>query len=778
MTREEEIRQIKAQLQELDRQEEIKHIKSQLAAMDNEGISDDEQGDMPQETPTQRSKREMLGRMEDYRHERMTTPEKAARYTTQAARNVAAGAGDIADFASLPIEGLRYGLQTGAHKIAPDTFKEAEFDIPNAGERIANYVDTQTGGYTKPRTKGERLVEGATRAVATLPVGGGIAAGLGKLGLGATKAAKFIKGAHAPTVANIGGAAGAGAGMQAYLEDNRDPGLLGSLVAGMAGGMGGAYAPRALAGVANKTAGGAKFALKAAQQNPIESLKEIYEGGKNLGAKGIGKLTGFDPERYKATVKATGRASLGQSSKYDFPTSVEMLGAKYPLAGENFNKLFEAQKKTLAKRAGIQHHEDLVNAVKNPKIELAREGAEAYHTAQDAAYNKLIERSGPFEKKMLGLGERAPADKILKYIDKEYKLGVKTNTQKKDFGKTLPGEIYARIEKDVSESLPEIARKLKDSGKFQEPQQYAKALQEARDTVSFKTFEELRKKVHTAMINAPSKSDEKNVATSLYKLFRGGKEDFIMAKGNPLIRKEAKEARDLWAQYKNKKDGLFKTVQKLTDAPDDTTAFRKLTGSDPKYLEVMKKALPQEGLRDLDNAIVVKGGKSGDTWSPTAWHSEYSSWSPDVRAKYLAIKPAAEREAYENSMNWIGQNKAKVNKLYNTSHTAHTAEMFNYIRKFGAAGVALAKMDPTIFLSIVAAQIGIKSAAHLMTDPKFLSRMNKVITASNKAAAGNHMANLMKYPPVKAMFKTPTIKEAGKAASIGSGREQIRRLKE
>lgn len=148
------------------------------------------------------------------------------RFISRTARNVAGGVGDALDLLKMPIE-----YATGVKGV-------------KAGERLRRDIDKATKGYTAPRSEAEEIEGKVAEAVATMPIAGGVGAGL-KVIPGLGKVGKFIgAGTKLSQPADVVGTMGAAFAPE-YLGTDSIPGTLAaSLAGGAAGSLGAGYLQR------------------------------------------------------------------------------------------------------------------------------------------------------------------------------------------------------------------------------------------------------------------------------------------------------------------------------------------------------------------------------------------------------------------------------------------------------------------------------------------------------------------------------------------------------
>jgi hypothetical protein len=284
----------------------------------------------------------------------------AKRYAARAARDVVAGAADIADLPFFLAEAGRYGAVKGAKKLGLNV-DDTEFGkwMPNIGQKVANKIDDITGGYTKPQTKGERLAEAGTRALTGLPTGFGAAATLAK---SAPKIAKVVKAIHAPTAGNIGATAGSSVASQAYLNENPNANpLVGALLAGLAGGYAG--------------------------QKSLKTIESFLHHNPNVATGSrIGKMLGVNPEKVEQLRNIP--ISLGDVTDSKMAKLLQNKAENRPFASNVMQKFYEKQAEGVKSRLGVE------------KFPLNEEQAgELVHSASEKLQKTHYEKQGPLVEK-------------------------------------------------------------------------------------------------------------------------------------------------------------------------------------------------------------------------------------------------------------------------------------------------------------------------------------------------------------------------------------------
>ena len=691
---------------------------------------------------------------------------KSKRALSQGARNVAAGVGDVLDVPFLPIEAARYGIKKAGHAIAPKYVSDTQFgeSLPHIGEKVARKIDELTGGYTAPRNSGERLRESTQRALTSLPAGLGFGTAL-KAMPAMAKLGKGLTNISMPTAGNIGATAGGAAAAQQYAESSADPSLLGSMGYGLLGStLGGVSAPMLTRVLTTPT--------------------------KDLAAKAVGRAANFSPEKY-ARVKELGLApTLGITS--DSPIAPWMEGAlsKYPGTSKKMYDVFNKRESALARKLGVQNP-DLHEVIERPQHELAKQGATAYKTAKDTAYEKTIAPYESLEKKLADEKFRIPSEDLLKDIKGEYGRGVHTPLEEETFHGTFPGAIHKKIKKSAAEasrSSPELAQavntvdltrkalkqlnipdefiesKLKDILP-KEVELIKNETENLGSSPSLYILKDLKKEAQAKKENYGLSTRERGEATHLHGKLKEkiweGVEPFATPQEKDAYIKANKE----FAEYAAKKQSNMKHyVEELLKVDGETEAFQKLT-KHHKFLDAASHYLPSKDKPKLLEAMMATFGKSRQQgrFNIANAHSAFTHWKPQVQESTLNLLPTEKaRENFMNAMKWIGKNKEEVSKLANTSGTSYSNALLDLGRKLGniATGLGSAAIGAgglhyplEAAGTLLTLDIGARATAKMWTNPLFLERMNKVIKSSNSKKLGNHLDLLLKTPSVKQVLK-------------------------
>ena len=664
----------------------------------------------------------------------------AKRLAARTAKNVAAGVAGIADLPTMPV---RAALNLAAEKMGYDTrFRPAQ-------EIVNEEIDELTGGYTKPKNKQERISDAMAQEVYALPFGYSAAKSLGKaaakyLSPAAAKVAEFGKKMYQPNVANIGGTAGATGGAHYYMDENENPSFIGTLGASMLGG-----------GAGSLLGGGAGKMLS---QSPRKNFRQA-----------VGKISQFSPEKYEKYVREGNLpASLGALSEGTGAGRLESILAHTPLASSVIKKHKEGLSRALTKNLGFYEHElhDI------PEIQhkyLARKGVENLQSKKSSEYERIMSPAAVFQKR-----SRESGVDVSDLIDslKEEGKGIRSTAAKREFEKLPSGALLKDLNKSVLENseYKSAAKELKQKG-FNDAQ-ITSMLGEIPANISYADLDVFRGKLLREKLDAPHGSNERRLASKLYNELSKKKHKFIEQYGTPEEVAASKNARKMWQDYANedikhrtgKERGLKNYVDSIMGTTNETEAFNKLLSRDPKYLEAVSQGLDKGDKKLLLQSLLSNMGSRQGVLSPNSLYTSFKSKDGGIKRQIVNLFDSdKDKKNFLNVMDFIGENKKLMGEVENTSRTAYThhnidmwkkaAQALTGIPGAAAAGSAAALLGSMSSLMGTAALLGGgRWLARLMTDPVFLERMNKAITAKNARAQNNFYNLALKSPSVKEMM--------------------------
>jgi hypothetical protein len=693
------------------------------------------------------------------------TQSEAKRYAALAARNAAAGVADVADLPALPFEAARYGSKYVANKIAPRHVDAPEFGkwLPELGEKVGHKIDEMTGGYTVPKDAGERFFAATTRGVASLP-GGSVAGKLIKQVPKLEKAGKFIQEINKPTAANIGAAAGASGLQQRYLETASDPTAMGAFLTGLGGGVLGAkYAPKLVKGTGHVG--------RALTRNPKNTLADI-----------VGTASGWSPLKYGKAMELGLQPSLGTGATKPNVISAEALAAKYPSTSDKYQAILDQREGTLAGHLGVKG--DLVDEVKYIDHSQPKLGAELYKKAKSDIYNAYIEPYAPLQKELRDKGYATDATPTLSKIKEEFKTGVHKESEKADFQKTIPGKAEKAIFDSIAENTQFSAEDIKKASKTIDgartelsrfgldpetinqkllelfPNEMAVLNSSPTPLVSLQKLITQRDKALDIVDSTIGNTTKKRQAAKLHSILRDAVTEAVEPHATPEMLASRAKANQEWAHYASKRQSnMKKYVEELRDQDSDLKAF-DLVKTDHKYLKAASDYLDPQDQLTLRTSLIKDLGKNDSTgrFNIAQAQTNFRSKPPEWQQAYLDGLPKETRKNFENTLEFIADNKLQMSKMANTSHTSVTSAGIKYVvniaRAIGSGALAaVGLVDPMTALKpiagLVVAATATKAGANLLTDPLVLRRINDVMQAKNARVLSNRLDTYLKTPTIK-----------------------------
>lgn len=656
----------------------------------------------------------------------------ALRQLGRAGRAGITGIAGIADIPNLAAMGLHAaGLKENPTFYEPVAGRVQRAVTPPLQELIGENLSPEN----KLEEYADTVIEGLA-PLALAPVTGGASltgtvakrlASRGSAGLGSRSAQKLSKLGSNPyelTGANIAGNIGSSSAVKAYLDEGGDPNLLGPLLAGMAGGV------------------GARGALKL--RNPL-----------NAAAEGVGRVTGFSPEKYAKNVEIGLPVTPATVSKSNLPGYLEMVTAKMPGSMVPLEDFYKNREASIARNLGITTPHDLEQSVRNIPKHLAKEGAEGYHKRAENIYKHREEKFKHREEAAIKNKEVVDVSDIVKNLEDKRSLSLTPAAQKR-FDKSKEGILL----KELRESMPissdmTIIDSLRKQG-------YSDDLIEkiiksengdrtpTKKGVGLHDLNELREKaLHESLsLQTPmgGGTPESRKAAMRSKMLSEKRHQFMEEIGKPLEVHNARQARKFWYQYKDENHGMSRYIEKLTGSKNDADAFRKLMGSDPKYINVVRQGLTKKDHPKLAEAIISDLGERQGRFNINTAYTGFSRLEEPVKQEFLKTLPnKSSRKNFELTMKFIGENKKMMESLANTSNTAHSNHILDLIKRYGAAATAAATgLGVMPLTGLVATYGGLKVGAKLWTNQNFLKRMNDTITSSNLKSQSNKLDLLFK----------------------------------
>lgn len=652
---------------------------------------------------------------------------EALRQVGRLGRSAATGIAGIADIPNLAALGLH----------AAGVRKEPTFYEPVAGrvERaVTPSLERLIGENLSPENKIEEYGDIITEGLAPLalaPVTGGASltgvgakalASRGGTGLAtklAQKVAKAGSNPYALTGSNVAGNVGSSAAIKAYLDEGGDPNLVGTLLAGMAGGA------------------GARGALRL--RNPLNAVAE-----------GVGRATGFSPEKYAQNVELGLPVTPATVSKSHLPGYVEMVAAKMPGSMGPLEDFYKTREAAIARNLGITNPEELEQAVRHIPKHLAKEGAEGYHGRAQKIYKKREEKFKPREEEALTNKELVDVSDIIENLEEKRKLSLTPAAQKR-FDKSKEGILL----KELKESMPAseemaLADSMRKKGYPDDVIRQVVKEDASKKGIGLHDLNELREKaLHESLsLQTPmgGGTPESRKAAMRSQMLSEKRHKFMEEIGTPHEIHNAREARKFWSQYKDEKNGMSRYVEKITGSKNDAEAFKKLISSDPKYLNVARQGLSKESRPKLAEAIISELGERQGRFNLNTAYTGFSRLEEPVKQEFLkTLSNKGSQKNFEGTMKFIGENKKMMEQLANTSNTAHSNHIIDLMKRYGAAATAAATGVGLMPLTgLVATYGGLKLGGKLWTNQNFLKRMNDTITAGNLKSQTNNLDLLFK----------------------------------
>jgi hypothetical protein len=637
------------------------------------------------------------------------------------------GLGEVADFPNV----VAMGLHAAGRKKTPEFY-------PSIGQKLEKKYTERTKGYLRPENKAEEYASTATRAVAPFllaPFTGGasltgtLARALTKKGAEkgvAAKLAKWGANTYKPTAANIGGAFGASGATKYYIDDkienNENPGFWPMIAASVIGGTGG----RAAANY------------------------------KQVAAKTLGVATRFNPEEFAKQIKMGYLPSLSSTSKSMTPARFENFLSNLPFHEGSFNKFYQKQRAALAKNLGFRDPEDLKHIALNPAEDLAIEGAQGYVNRADQHFKNRERNFAGREWSAINNKELVDVSDIVHRLTKKRNRSP-SNDARLDFDTTPDGVLRQKLINYSYLDADEIAKGAKKGAKEgpkgakgpKEPKEAkTKGKKEAKEEtkVSYSDLDDLRKEAleESLRLRTPlgAGTDASKEASARSGMLGNKRHEFINKTGTPFEAHNSREAKKFYSRFRRPKKGGYDIAEDITGAADDSAAFGKLLTKEGA-INVVRQGLSKEQLPRFFESIMSKLGKQGDTININATQRRYSDLKPAIRKDLLkTIKDKNQRKNFERTMDFIGENKAKLNKIINTSHTTDKAEFIHYVKKYGKLLGGLAAGSGAAYLSLGPTLFGLaatKTVSKLWTNQKFLKHVNETMKKSTPEMRDNSL---------------------------------------
>jgi hypothetical protein len=619
-------------------------------------------------------------------------------------------------------------------------------------EKAEGLFDTVTGDNYKPQNKFEEYEDIAAGSLAPMllaPFTGGAsllataAKSAAKLATKATAkkaldtVAKFGSKTYAPTKFNVASSVGGSTAAKTYAENAEDPGVLGTLGAGLLGGLGGASAAN-------------------------------Y---KNIAAKGMGKATRFNPKEYAKYKDLNVRMSLGDTGKGTVPKKIEYAAA-HTLGLENqFKKHYLGQESDLARNIGITNHKDLEGAVSNIPHELAKKGATGYEDRFKDITDKKFSKFKRIEDEAIAKGQQVDVSDMIGELEakrnraltehtkelfdatrqgkllKDLKGAIPSGNDLKNGSSLDPAVIEAAVgkQKTINEinkmPIPENMKK-QMLDKYEAKTKDIKPLEyEPKGTgVGYEDLNDMRETALHESIDArdPFKrsTPKSRAAAEVSHKLSERRHKFVEEHGTPTEKRHSKEGKAMYSAFEApphmKEDtGVAHFMRKITGSENDQVAFNKLK-KDSRYLKVARQGLSKAERPQLAEALVADSGNTGGRFSVNKAHSTITAMPKKVQKELVkTVGDKTAQKTFNDTMKLIGKNKRMMKSIENTSGTTQAKQTINIISKVAQTGVYAATGYFAPFVKMAVGAAIVKGGAKLWTNQDFLHRVNKTMTATS-----------------------------------------------
>lgn len=673
------------------------------------------------------------------------------RYGARAARDVAAAAGDLVDLPFVVAEGARWlgqkGLKAAGAPVNDPTFGEY---LPNIGEKIARGIDTATGGYTAPRTKGEKLAEAGTRALAQLPFGVGAAGAAAKY---LPKVAPFLQKMHALTPSNIGATAGSATASQAYVNANPDS-VGGALVAGLAGGRGG--------------------------QKTAKTIQNITRHGVNNSlANRTGKILGINAEKGEALSDLP--VSLADLTDNKFVQSLQHKMGWLPGSSGRINKFYKKQG---------EHIREMIGLGDNPMNEesagkLIHKTAEHAKNAHTTKVKPLIEE---YEKGLTGSNKFLIPTESASFnqeIASPYYSPTAQNTSKNTKASRIANKINSSIAETEIEHLLEAVKTRKDKNYKGLKEELAKR----KGEISFNDLNLYKKEAGEAGSNVfglLSTVPKGNVKLLYGKIKKDL--DKHMAKIGGETEQAWHDFNTIEANYQKNIKPHINDITKEAETSMGKVFFNTILSAtnksaSPRRLRNIYNQLSPTNRSELFESMVHEMGRTSDGgWNALKAKRQFDGMRGAQQSIFLEARPTdAARQDFRKTMKAIGVMNEKSAAL-NTSGSAHHLEATKYANEIKnqvtqavaliGTGAAAANFTQ-VAAGVMAAILGPIGGSQLFTNQRLLKWAAKGMSAKNQT---DFIKNLNKVPEFKGRYQAITAASKSIAKNISEQEENKRAM--
>lgn len=643
-------------------------------------------------------------------------------------RLLATGAASIADIPNLPA----LGLHAAGLKETPEFY-------PSPSRALQSGIDTLTGDRLKPRNKTEEWIDTIGEGLAPIalsPLTGG-ASLTSTAAKGLTKAVPKIAQSPLSKVANakfkpyeltapkVGANVGATSASKYYSENVEDPGVLGTLGAGIAGSVAGGSLGRGIA-IARK------YGPQSKTFNDLSSINVPMS------------VSDVSPSRI---------------SNY-----VDLLLGK-DIGGSSIIKKHEHKRNTaFARNLGKTGKEPLENPKQIP-TELAKEGARGYDDLVSRTFNKLKE---PIEaKEQAALKGHHPVDitELHNELLKEQQP-LKGQPAIRKFQKTSAGHFKKEIEEHAESHRPKesdliaktraelkkqnypddvIERAIKEAGSPNTPTKYE---------IPYGEFEQLR---NEAQIRKDRFGNSEDIRT--YGKFANAREKIMEGLGTPEEVEAYRKANRFYTKFKDRTESnksIYHLMKEIKGAPDDVVAFQKLTSTNPRYATLVMNGLPKEKRRHLTEAVISDFGEDNGKFNIFKAHTKLSKLDNHVLEANLKGFSPVERRNFNTALEYVGKLKERTGEIANTSGTAYTQHIINGLTSGGAAITSLATGQIAPVAYLVGGYLAKRGAAKLWTNQNFVKHFDKLMVAKTDIQKLRAVDHLLQNPTVRQVLKENT----------------------
>jgi hypothetical protein len=658
--------------------------------------------------------------------------QEGVRQVGRTGRILATGLASIGDIPNLPA----LGLHAAGLKETPEFY-------PSPSRAVQSGIDTLTGDRLKPRNKTEEWIDTIGEGLAPIalaPVTGG-ASLTSTAAKGLTKAVPKLAQSPIRKVANakfkpyeltapkVGANVGASTASKYYSENAEDPGILGTIGAGVLGSV--------VGGGVGRGATTLPHYVRGHNSTTFNDLKDL----------GI-------------------PMSVSDVTKSKIPTYVDLLLGK-DIGGSSVMDKYKHKRNTaFARSLGKTELEPLENHKQISK-ELAKEGARGYEDLISRTFEKLKEPIVAKEQAALKGHHLVDISELHKELMKEQQP-LKSQPAIRKFNKTSAGYFKKEIEEHADSHRPKESDLIAKTTAELKKQNYRddvieRAIKEAGSHVQNKPtkydipygeFEQLRNEALTRQNRFGNPED-----FATYSKFANAREKIMEGLGTPEEVEAYLKANRFYTKFKSKKESnksIFHLMTEIQGAPDDVVAFKKLTSTNPRYATLVMNGLPKEKQRHLTEAIISDFGKDNGKFNIFKAHAKLSTLDDHVLEANLKGFSPVERRNFTQALKYIGKNKERFGELANTSGTAHTQHVINQSTALGTAGFAAFTGNITPIASAVGGYLLKQGTAKMWTNQTVVKWIDRLITARSHNQKVRALDHLLQNPSVRQVLRENT----------------------